>query len=221
MTFKTILNRTALPGLAALSLLAACGNTPGKVDSKSVLSGFLAGKQAQPPQVDIGAALQATKAPVILAVIEKTKAVSPLLEIESNGAYHTFATPSRQTLTLRQGVVTATRGLSNDIMSSDADDTLRLLKQRQAGQTRRAMRYLTGDEQIVTLSFDCTMTVGGTQKIAAGEVSATARAMNESCTGEGLSFTNTYVVDASGHVLTSRQWVNPTIGPVALQVLRR
>lgn len=221
MKLKSVLKRPALFGAAALSLLAACGNTPGGVDGKQLLRMALPGKKPAPVDFNIDAALKATPDPLSLVVLERTKALSPIVEIERNGAYRTFVTPSRQTLTLRQGVVTASRGLSNDLMSSDIEDTLRLISARQPGQTRRVMRYLSGDEQIVALTFDCEMSVGGTQKVAAGEVSAQARAMNEKCAGDGLSFTNTYLVDASGQVLTSRQWISPTIGTAAIQVLRR
>lgn len=222
MTMKTALKRPALLGAAVLALLAGCGNAPGIVDVKDVMRTTIGGgKKAAPQQVNVAAALQATPAPLTLVVLEKTKAQSPIIEIERNGAYRTYVTPSRQTLTLRQGVVTATRGLSNDLMSSDIDATLRLLSARQPGQTRRVMRYLDGEEQIIALSFDCQMSVGGSQHVAAGEVSAQTRVMTESCAGEGLSFTNTYMVDGSGTVLSSRQWLNPTVEMAAIQVLRR
>lgn len=221
MTMNSVLRRPALLGAVALGLLAGCGNAPGRVDLKEIMRTTLSGKKSAPPEVDIAATLQATPDPVSLVVLQKTNSVSPIVEVERNGAYRTYVTPSRQTMTLRQGVVTATRGLSNDLMSSDVDDTLRLISARRPGQTRRVMRYLDGEEQIVALNFECQMSVGGSQKVAAGEVSAMARVMSENCKGEGLSFTNTYLVDGSGEVLSSVQWLNPTYGPAAIQVLRR
>ncbi|QIZ81727.1 YjbF family lipoprotein [Thalassovita gelatinovora] len=221
MNMQSAFKRPAVLAIAALGLVAACGNAPGRVDYKSELIAAFGKKSAQTPDVDIAAALKVTPKPLSLVVREQDKTTAIILEAERNGPYRTFITSARQTLTLRQGVVTATRGIGNDLMSSDVEDTLRLLRARQPGHTRRVMRYLTGDEHTIAFSFDCTMAVGETQTINSGEISAQVRVMTEKCSGDGLQFTNTYMVDHAGEVLGSRQWINPTMGSVGIQVLRR
>ncbi len=221
MNMQSALKRPALLAIAALGVVAACGNTPGRIDYKRELIAAFGKKSTETPNVDVAAALKVTPKPLSLVVREQDKTTAFILEAERNGPYRTFITPTRQTLTLRQGVVTATRGLGNDLMSSNVEDTLRLLRTRQAGQTRRVMRYLTGDEQTIAFSFDCNMALGDSQNISVGEVSAQIRIMTEECAGDGLKFTNTYMVDHTGEVLSSRQWINPTMGSAGIQVLRR
>lgn len=208
-----------LSAVVALSLIAACGND---ADSKSSREMFKSLSQivkpktkAQPQAVSpdaLGQVLAATPNSVVLFILDTTKAQAPLIQIERNGAYRTYATSARQTVTIKDGLATATRGLGGDLMSSDLDPSLNLVRRKSAGQTTRVMRFLTGEGVTFTMTFTCSVEVAAKQDQLQG--------MRESCTGRTRQFENTYAVDASGRIMGSRQWLGPTIGYASFALLR-
>ncbi|UYV37571.1 YjbF family lipoprotein [Rhodobacteraceae bacterium D3-12] len=218
----------AITVLVALAVLAGCGNrTDQGVFLKTARGGGLkkAGQGSAPSQEQLAAAIQgaltATDLPVALAVVEGRNATALLTRIETNGAYQTWGTPDRRTVTTRGGVVTATRGLGNDIMSSTVSDSLALISARKAGSATRIMRYLDGGNATVELVATCQYSKGGTQRISAGELKNVATTkITETCSAGERSFTNTYLVDGRGTPVQSRQWLNPVSGHILLQRLR-
>lgn len=218
----------AVTVLIALGALIGCGNrTDQGVFLKTARSGGLkkAGQGSAPTQdqlaVAIKGALAGTDLPVALAVVEGRNATALLTRIETNGAYQTWGTPDRRTITTRGGVVTATRGLGNDIMSSSISDSLALISARKPGSATRVMRYLDGGNATVQLVATCQYAVGGTQRVTAGELTNVATTkVTETCAAGERTFTNTYLVDRKGMLVQSRQWLSPQSEHILFQRLR-
>ena len=214
--------------LAGLLALAGCGNrTDQGVFLKATQSGALKSKgqgSAPDPQqlaTAVQAALAGTTEPVALGVVEGRNATAILTRIERNGAYSTWGTPDRRTITTRGGMVTATRGLGNDLMSSQPGSSLALVSGRRAGSATRVMRYLDGENKTVELVLTCQYAKGGGKRLSAGELKNVAVSeITESCNSADTSFSNSYLVDARGRVLQSRQWLSPTSGHLVMQLLR-
>lgn len=225
MTFKTCCRAGLLAGLIAA--LAACGNDTRRdpVLETAYTSLFGGGGSGDPKPVSdqqVAQTLAATELPVIRFGITERKAEGLALEIERNGAHRTYATSDRLALVLRNGMITATRGFGGDLMSVEEDQLLALLRARSAGQARYVQRYLTAEGVTETLDFRCTVTPGQSSEIAQGLVRATVTALRADCTDDGeIAFTDAYLVDATGEILTSMQWLGETTGPVTLQQLRR
>lgn len=223
MTFKTAMK---LPILALSSALAlsACGSSS---DQGSALKTFVGGvtgigkKTVSAPQqsVDIAAALKNSSGPLTLVARGNLQAL--VIQIEQNGPYRTYGSSDRSSMTFRQGMLTATRGLGDDLMAANVSDSLTLVSARKSGSAKRVMHFLNGANEQIALEFSCTLSVKGASQVSQGAVSARTTDMTETCTRAGQTFTNVYKVDGSGMILASRQWISPTMGSFDFAVLRR
>jgi hypothetical protein len=61
--------------------------------------------------------------------------------------------------------------------------------------------------------------IGKAQVDIAGLAYDTAR-VDETCTGEGVSFTNSFWIDSAANLRQSVQWISPTLGQVRISDLR-
>lgn len=212
-------------GLTALAL-AGCGNEANRENMSQVLKSNLpfAGKKSAPAlqPLDIPQVLANTTAPLSLIVQKDLNNASVLvLQIEQNGPYRTYSTAGKQTVTFRQGLVTSTRGLGNDMMSSSVSESLALIRTRKPGKSKRTLRYLDGANNTIAFEFDCEVFVTGAEQIKQGVVSENTTELTETCVSDTRKFTNTYLVDSNGMILSSRQWVAPLQGYYDIKVLRR
>ncbi len=226
--------KITIAAAVAMTLLAGCGNDPergqllksiGK-SAKSITqskSGSGAGTAAVPTtieQADAGA-LAHFKAPLLRAQISKTGVAGYLQQVASNGAYRTYATTDSQSMTLRRGVLTATRGLGTDLMSADVSGLSSLLARRQSGNAVRVMRHLNGEDVTEERRFNCEIRVGGREDIDLGLVRTTTRKMTEDCSDGRSSFQNVYLVGSDGTVLQSEQWISDALEHALILTLRR
>ncbi len=212
--------------LAATVALAGCGTDTGQNDMKSVLVGIKerglkvedAGTTAAP---DVGTMLAGTTGPLRLVAFDLDGATAGVQQIARNGAYRTFATADRRTITFEHGMMTATRGLGNDLMSANVDGSLALIRARKGGTAVRIMRYLDGENATQTLRFDCTVKPGATGMTANGAVKAATQQVTEYCKSDARSFNASYAVTSDGEIVASHQWMSPARGMAKITVLRR
>ena len=208
--------------------VSACGNQPDQGGvSKAIQQVVLKQKSPAPEmptpdglQKTIKEALSNTDRRLAIAVVESRNSFTFLTEIATNGSFSTWGSPDRRTITERQGLITASRGLGADLMSADVSDSLRLVRTRKAGQASRKHIYLDGQNKEVETRFTCTIATTGQQRIAIGEISTTVTTVAERCKGGSASFENTYQVAPSGQVVQSRQWLGPVNGFLTVQKLR-
>ena len=210
--------------LSAWLVLAGCSNDPNRIDytqlARSLVEAFQPDRQGGQAAAEPAAVLAGTEGPLIQVRPQNGNATYYILGLIDNGPYRTYATGTRQTMTLRQGVITATRGLGSDLMASDVTQLLELLRTQRSGPARRVMQYLDGEDVTRDLVLACDVSVGATVRVAAGEIDQTGRRMTEACTAGPISFRNTYVVDSAGQVIQSEQWLSPGAGSALFQVLR-
>lgn len=225
LTLKT---HTARMGaaLACLLLAAGCGNDPNARNlSLDLFNQFREARNAQPPapptQADVAQALAGTQGPLELITREDNSGWSMMLRIEENRGYETFGSSDRRTVTLRNGVLTASRGLGGDLMSSDISQVAPLIAARKPGQGTRIMRFIGDDEQTAEIRFSCTVSVGGSVPVKTGAIDTSARQVTETCTTSAREITNVYLVDGAGRSIGSKQWAGPLNGYLLTQTLRR
>lgn len=221
----TIRTGTAL--LACIAALASCTNAPDRkvtatMIGKSIITG---GKRAEAPTAqqvatDVAQALAATRAPMILLTVPQRKAVTVMQQLEQNRGYTTYGTGDRRSVTLRAGMMTATRGLGGDVMSSDVSASHALIAARRNGTARRVMRYLDGEDLTQIVVSTCSISVGGQSRVRVAEIDTPATTVSEACSGEGGTFTNTYQVAPSGRIVQSRQWHGSLNEYLVIQTLR-
>ncbi|MEB8387645.1 YjbF family lipoprotein [Rhodobacteraceae bacterium KMM 6894] len=225
MSVNPILRAAAL-GLTCLAL-TACTNSPDKHVTATTITKSLFKGRAKPKPVDpnqlaasIQTVLASTNAPVIALAIPNRKAATVMSQLDVNHGYATFGTSDRRSVTLRGGMVTGTRGLGEDIMSSDISGVQALIAGRRNGTAQRVTRYLNGEDVTVAQVTTCTVSVGTTDRYQLAEVNSAATSVSETCRAEGGEFTNTYRVAPTGRVLQSRFWHSPMNEYITIQALR-
>ncbi len=206
-------------GLACLSVVAGCSNAPdNQVTASTIAKSIFKGRKsasapsAQQIAADVTKALAATDAPLILLTIPERQAVTVMQKLEQNQGDETYGTGDRRSITLRGGMLSGTRGLGNDIMSSDIDAVRALVSARKTGTAKRVMRYLDGEELTVSEVQTC--------KVSVTRSDPAITHVSEACAGDGSAFTNTYKVTAGGQITQSRQWHSPAVQYLTIQRLR-
>lgn len=220
---------SALLAVAALIGLASCGNDTAQSQRtevfKQLVSGTLArSRNTEPPQVtvpQINQALATKTGPLALVTVESRKASALVIQIGRNGQYRTYATEQRQTLTFRDGMITSTRGLGGDLMSSEERSLLSLVSRKTDGTAPYTMRFLTGEDVTATSQYTCAVSRDGTAPVKLGAINTVAQKMTAQCTGSDGSFTNTYLVDGAHDIVSTRQWLGAFTGYVSAQQLRK
>lgn len=220
-------------GLIATLVTVGCTNTRQDVNVLSVARTLIDARKAErqdTPQIDerivqaqVEQALQSERGPLALIRFDKTKSVAILRQIETNGAYRTWSTwgtTERRSISTRGGVITATRGLGSDLMSSDVTGLLRMVTRLQDGIAQQTLRHLDGENIIVETVADCAFTPDMREDFKSGELRLPATRTDVFCKTETGSFTNVYLVSGSGRIVMSRQWLGEGIGYATIQALR-
>ncbi|NNE50907.1 MAG: hypothetical protein HKN30_00715 [Sulfitobacter sp.] len=206
------MNPRFFASLSLCALLAGCGSNTDQEGLLAPIQASLSGLIGGGPPVTDAATIRAALTPEVraqfgnrplkIAVLEKSKQASLLIESERNRDVVTFITPDGATVSLRSGVIVATRGLGFDLMSADVSDVTRALRNG-GGDATRIHRYLDGEDQVVILSLVCDIVGGAT--------------LTETCYGDGIKITNTYRGRGTGTYAASRQWIGPERGYLRLE----
>jgi len=150
------LTKLRLGILAAALYLAGCASAPesGAESQGDVLRGVITslasrtlgrgqtggGSGVSPSQ--IAQALAAQSGPLAVFGVEDRNAEALVVEIARNGAYRTFGTAERQSITFLNGTVTATRGLGADLMAAETDQLISHVSQRREGTLPYVMYFV-------------------------------------------------------------------------------
>jgi len=213
--------------LAGALILSACSSTGEKPETelsflttaiKSTLAGLKrARKSANPLKQLSRAQLAKIKTRLVMAHLEKTGAWAALSLTARNHGYETYFAIDRKSVTLKDGILTETRGLAGDLMESDISGVAAALK----GGTRtysRSHAWLNGEDHLQRESFECKMALVGTEQVEIVQRSYKARHLREQCSGKGGHFTNDYWL-SGGEVVKTRQWAGRNIGYVETWLL--
>jgi Group 4 capsule polysaccharide lipoprotein gfcB, YjbF len=186
------------------------------------VAAVLAGCQQSGGQIGGAAPASSAAAPnfqmvddVLQIEIPSRAAKAFLNKAGANGDVVTWVTVDNISLSFRQGVVVATRGLGFDLMTADARGTLAALSGAESGAYQRQMRYLTGDHKNRYLRADCTMITANQTVMMAHE----AAQFDEICVAGEHSFVNRFWVTETGVVVASEQWISPEIGIILTRKL--
>jgi hypothetical protein len=131
----------------------------------------------------------------------------------------TWESPGQIAMTLRDGILIATRGLSEDLMGADTA-AVRSALAASGGTVQRSQSYLDSEDQIRTRQLTCTISAAGQDTIATLTGPVSALKFEESCESPALVFKNTYWLSGpGGKIVQSRQVIAPSIGYVQLTPL--
>ncbi len=211
-------------GLLALMLtLTACGSDPtaneGLALARAVLAKAPQQPSAGPAPAEIGrAAIDQGGNPLLRVRLDRTAAVALLGKLSEGAGVVSWATVDGLTLHLRQGVVLASRGFGNDLMSALVPSPAQLASGE--GHERQHF-YLFGGEQEVRRTYTCTMSDIGRETIVIVELAYSVTHRIEACSADGQSFQNHFWFDGRGKIRQSTQWISPDVGILELQDLVR
>ena len=166
------------------------------------------------------AQLDQVQTPLMAARLTGPGTFATLVPVGVNGDVFTWRSADDITLSLKQGIVVATRGLGQDLMAADVDDTLKMLRGYAQGYTR-IHTYLDGEYQTHFQAFTCRTDGQSAERIEiVGHFHQTQR-VEESCFSPDQRIANTYWVDSGGTVWKSKQWVSPSLGYMETELLVR
>ncbi|MFC4669487.1 YjbF family lipoprotein [Seohaeicola nanhaiensis] len=234
-------SRIARPLVLALALLAGCSS--GTDTAPLFPQMFSAGKAAiaaraarraevaKPPLTR--AVLNTVEGAYIEARIERQDITGYLsLALQRSdaapGRIEQWRTQDNVSLTFRNGVLIATRGLGGDLVSAE----VQVAGDRPGPATggERGMHLRSGDLQVIRLGLACDLEDLGPETVTIVELSFATRHLRESCTTEGVTIggqavgagrvVNDYWIDSRHRLMRkSRQWAGPEIGYVSLRRL--
>jgi hypothetical protein len=220
---------------ALLGGLSACGN-----DSNAGLLGGLpvpALASAALAQVGIGGKPAAATAPAAPPDPKAVAAARKVLEdagiplyiiqdkslgvlayfgkLGQNGDVVTWSTTDYTSVSMRDGMVVATRGFGPDIMSSSGPTTDQI--RRGKGTTARSYYYLDAADQQQRFDYSCTLSQAGTETVVLIGKTYRLRRVDETCTGQQGKFLNSFWFDGEAKLRQSSQFLAPGIEDLLLQ----
>jgi hypothetical protein len=202
--------------MAALAAAALSGcASPGMEETrwKFVGQSLLGIAQKRPPAPNAQltrAAVERSERPLMRIGLETFDASAIMVRISTNAGTETFATADGITVTMRDRVVIATRGLPPDLMAARVPTRAELA--RGGGTTVRMLEHLDGTDQPVRMNLTCTLAAAGSETITVAERAVAARVVTERCSGAPVPVENRYWFDGRGEIRQSLQWVGTHVG---------
>lgn len=219
---------TLVTGLVASIALSACSSENPKVKlsggkTAAVLKAVFKRKPKTPatdPSAGLSReSLKGITSPLMFAHLEKPSAYASLSQIADSQNVKTFQTVDNISLSMREGVVLASRGLAGDLMSADVTGTVNAVKTARGNHYSRTMRWLDGEDQTVTQEFTCSMRKAGAEKVVILGAGFLTVHLKEKCESGSSTFENNYWrASDSSLVWQSHQWLGPRNGYIDLQL---
>lgn len=158
--------------------------------------------------------------PVLITELPKQKIAAVVAQTADNGGHTTWIAGDNVGIYTKAGMLTGTRGIGSDLMFSQIDGPLSIVTGTGNGLAPRVMKYLDGNNQVVTHVYECSYVRSGNDvfetcvrddKDTAG---TTDRLAEET---EQKTIENSYFVDRSGRIQSSRQWVGESNGYMLIE----
>lgn len=216
-----------LSALACAALLGACtGGTEGIQTQASALEQIRdavgAKRKAEtPPDIVVTRALiNQLTVPSLEAQAEARDQTAYLVPFSQRGPVTIWRTADDGQLVLRRGLITSTRGLGGDLVSSDFSGTLNAL-QSGSGTYARRLFLRRGDGTARTINLSCQTQSLGRVRLNVVERAYDTRHLRETCSLPQGTVVNDYWIEpGSGLMRQSRQWAGPDVGYLKLRVLK-
>ena len=210
--------------IAATMALFGCGSDQSANDYQPLFKGAAAAlnSPAQPLEtVDPAAAaalravLQQDGQPIYLVAAPALNYLDLMAPYGQNADVTTWASAHYESISLRQGMLIATRGFGQDLMSSAGPSVAQIAAGH--GTTQRRYLYLDGADQTATLDFSCDLWSEGNTSITILARSYATRKVVETCVGPTGAFRNEFWFDHGTNLRQSRQMFAPGMENILMQ----
>lgn len=160
------------------------------------------------------------RVPQVLVSLEGFNYRSVFSLSSRNDGVATYVNDQGASVSLRDGMLVATRGFSADIMSADATGSAQALASGAPGTFYpRFQTTLDGESAVQYQTQQCEMAEWMIETITISDrVHDTVR-LTERCFLPDTAEINTYWLDSSRTVLKSRQWMGPRLGHMTIEQL--
>jgi hypothetical protein len=200
--------------VAALAVLAACGNDKGSANPVAAAVGQMAkaalpkGKKGTAPAqaaAPVGRAELAAAGQPILRIRSKALGQDAFLTIvDTKGDVVTWTAQGQANFSLRDGVLIQTRGILFDLMSAQAPS----LAQLTGGESYQRIYFFLGPDDAGTRrTYDCTTATVGRETIEVVGKSHDTLHVTETCTRPNGKLTNDFWIEGN-MIRKSRQWAS-------------
>lgn len=213
------MKRTAWPILLTVMALASCGSDTSSSGAVRVaVDSVLGGTRATAPPVITRSLLAQVITPVMLVTVDARRQQALIAEVQTNRDVATWSSVDDITLSFRNGVLVATRGMGADLMAADVPEV-----SRSSGSGKSHVRVhtlLNGEDQAVQTKYTCTFRTVGVENVEIVELSYQLTHIVESCAAGGVRFSNAYWLADDHRMRKSRQWVSPEVGFLTIEDVR-
>tara|TARA_R110002094_G_scaffold2130_3_gene8981 strand:+ start:1197 stop:1856 length:660 start_codon:yes stop_codon:yes gene_type:complete len=157
-------------------------------------------------------------APLLKFGIEDLEVVTIGVFDTRRDGIETWLTASGPSFAIEDGFLRNTRGLGDDLMSSDVSQIRAAVLGRENGTVERFMTFIGPEEQTVTRSYVCDIEVRGARDLTVNTLVVNTTLVAETCTSTDQNFENLYWLrESNGKMVQSRQWASNKIGPVVMR----
>ena len=154
------------------------------------------------------AALNRVKQKLVRVTFTKYNITPVMTQVASRNGFETYLSKAQQTISLRRGVLSHTRGLPFDLLETDFRNP-----------ADKQYRFLIASNDIAELRVSCTRARVGSETIEIVERRYATTVIEESCTSDVVTFKNKFWTDGSGTVWKSEQWIGPNHGYAVIEKL--
>ncbi|WP_415922315.1 YjbF family lipoprotein [Tateyamaria sp. SN6-1] len=220
--------------LLAIAVMAGCSGGTDNLNSQgdrflSVFDTLRNGLRPQPELPNVTRALlDGLTVPSLEVTVPDRDGLAYLIPLVSRntaqlGPIDLWTTADGSQLSLRSGVILATRGVGDDVTSSDKSGSIGFVTSKRAGTWPMSLYIQTSAEGVVRHDFTCTGQNNGKRTLEIVELTYPVDFLTENCSGRnGQSFQNEYYVDTrDGTVWQTKQWAGEKIGYMNTRILKK
>ena len=167
------------------------------------------------------AQIDAAGIPILFVELE-TGQNGTLTPYPGEGIGQTWLGADGATITLKQGVLKASRGMGDDLMGSISEMPEWLEINNNGASYRKKLEYLSGNNQIISLHMECDIKrhTDTESKEIWGKIFYVIK-YEEACSAGNASIANVYYLDKKMIVRKSRQYHSQTLGYIMTERLDR
>jgi hypothetical protein len=219
------MTRSRCPALWPFAMLAALAGCGSNVDETQKMQTYLLIAQAATgtaPKQPASGTSGLTRA--ILAevgrpadMVEITGVGAVIFQVGTNRGVETWSSVDNRSVSFRQGMLVATRGLGGDLMAAETPPLSQVAGA--SGTFVRSFVYLNGEDQPLELRFLCDYATVGSEDLVIVERRYSTRRVQETCSGDSGRFVNDHWFQG-GTLRQSRQWAGPFLEYVSYFRLR-
>lgn len=149
------------------------------------------------------------KQPVILISSLDERNHATLVALGNNKEKLTWVSSDGISLTFDQGILVATRGYSQDLLSLDYLNPASLFNSKNI-KYKKVHRYLTSDNKYNDVHFQCLGRRGNSKTVQFLDNKITIDKFAEDCVNDQYSYKNEYdLLSGTSVVIMSEQWISP------------